>query len=244
MTRQDPARFDGFTKTFGTTTAVEDLTFALRCGRILGLLGSNGAGKSTSLRGLLGLIHPTSGTATVFGVPYGELAHPARQVGVSMDGMGFVSHLSGRRNLLIAARAADLAASRVDAVLDQVGLTDSAGRKVKGYSTGMRQRLSIAAALLGDPELLVLDEPANGMDPEGIRWLRTLLRSLADEGRTVLVSSHQLAELEQTVDDVAVLQRRLLFCGSLAQLTEDGSSRLEEKFFELTATPVSGAAVA
>ncbi|MFD7169516.1 ABC transporter ATP-binding protein [Streptomyces violascens] len=244
MSGADPARFDGFTKTFGGTTAVEDLSFALRPGRILGLLGANGAGKSTSLRGLLGLVRPSSGSATVFGVPYADLAHAARRVGVSMDGMGFISHLSGSANLRIAARAAGVERGRVAEVLDLVGLApDAAGRRVKGYSTGMRQRLSIAAALLGDPELLVLDEPANGMDPDGIRWLRGLLRQLADEGRTVLVSSHQLAELEQTVDDVAILQRRLLFCGSLAELTDDGS-RLEEKFFELTTAQVSGASVA
>ncbi|MFE9404851.1 ABC transporter ATP-binding protein [Streptomyces sp. NPDC006530] len=236
-----PARFDCFTKTFGATTAVEDLSFALHPGRVLGLLGSNGAGKSTSLRGLLGLVRPSSGCATVFGVPYPELAHAARRVGVSMDGMGFIPYASGAGNLRIVARAAGVEHGRVAEVLDLVGLApDAAGRRVKGYSTGMRQRLSIAAALLGDPELLVLDEPANGMDPDGIRWLRGLLRQLADEGRTVLVSSHQLAELEQTVDDVAILQRRLLFCGPLAELTGDGS-RLEDKFFELTTAQVSGA---
>nr|WP_239077792.1 ATP-binding cassette domain-containing protein [Streptomyces sp. SID9124] len=217
-------------------TAVEDLSFTVRPGRIVGLLGRNGAGKSTALRVLLGLARATSGHATLFGQPYEELPDAARRVGVSMDSTGPMPGTTGRRDLRIWARLLGLPAARVDEVLDQVGLTDGADRKVKGYSTGMRQRLALATALLPDPELLVLDEPVNGLDPDGIRWLRELLRSFAAEGRTVLLSSHLLAEVEQTVDDVVILQRTLRFAGELSQLTGDGAERLEDRFFELAGT--------
>lgn len=233
MSAAGVVRANGLTKRFGSFEAVHDLTFEVRPGRVTGLLGRNGAGKSTSLRMLLGLVRPTAGTATVFGHPYTELPDAARRVGVCMDGIGPTPGASGRRDLRIWARALGVGDSRVDEVLDRVGLTDSADRAAKGYSTGMRQRLALATALLGDPELLILDEPANGLDPDGIRWLRDTLRALAAEGRTVLVSSHLLAEVEQTVDDVVIVQRTLRFAGSLAELTFDGVERLEDRFFTL-----------
>lgn len=234
------ARFDGVTKVFGGTAVVEDVSFDVRPGRIVGLLGRNGAGKTTSLRMLLGLTRPTSGRTTVFGKPYTELPHAERRVGVSMDGIGALPGVTGRRDLSIWARMLRLPGSRVDEVLEQTGLTEAADKKIKGYSTGMRQRHALAAALLADPELLVLDEPANGLDPDGIRWLRTFLRSLADEGRTILVSSHLLAEVEQTVDDVVILQRTLRYSGKLADLTADGTESLEDRFFELAGTGTAG----
>ncbi|MFJ7206296.1 ABC transporter ATP-binding protein [Streptomyces sp. NPDC098789] len=233
MSAAGVVRAAGLTKEFGRFTAVQDVTFEVRPGRVTGLLGRNGAGKSTSLRMLLGLVRPTSGSATVFGRPYTELPDAARRIGVCMDGIGPTPGASGRRDLRIWARTLGVSNARVEEVLDRVGLTDSAGRSAKGYSTGMRQRLALATALLADPELLVLDEPANGLDPDGIRWLRDTLRALAAEGRTVLVSSHLLAEVEQTVDDVIVIQRTLRFAGTLAELTSDGAERLEDRFFSL-----------
>ncbi|SNQ49634.1 ABC transporter ATP-binding protein [Frankia canadensis] len=229
-------RFDAFTKTFGGTRAVENLSFEVQAGRIVGLVGPNGAGKSTSLRGLLGLVRPTSGSAAVFGAPYAALADPARRIGVSMEGVGLNPAHTGRRHLTVFARAAGLPDSRVTEVLDLTGIAHAAGRKLRGWSTGMRARLGLATALLGDPELLVLDEPTNGLDPEGVRWLRTFLREQAALGRTVLLSSHMLAELENTVDDIVVLNRTALFVGELTALTGDGS-RLEERFFDLLTKP-------
>ncbi|GAA3800579.1 hypothetical protein GCM10022403_038580 [Streptomyces coacervatus] len=227
----------GLTKRFGTMTAVEDVSFEVRSGRVVGLLGRNGAGKTTSLRMLLGLTRATAGTATVFGHPYQDLPRAAHRVGVSMDGINPLPGTTARRELRVWARALGLPSSRADEVLGQVGLDDRADRRVKGYSTGMKQRLALATALLPDPELLVLDEPANGLDPDGIRWLRTTLRSLASEGRTVLVSSHLLAEIEQTVDDVVVVQRTLRYAGSLDELTSGGTRALEDRFFELVGSP-------
>ncbi|MEU3643248.1 ATP-binding cassette domain-containing protein [Lentzea sp. NPDC034063] len=226
--------FDGFTKRYGDLVAVEDLTFSVRPGRVVGLLGPNGAGKSTSLRGLLGLLRPSEGRATVFGVPYRQLDRPAQAVGVHMDGLGFETGITGRRHLEICAVAAGVPRSRVDAVLAEVGLADAARRRLGKYSTGMKQRLGLATALIGDPDLLVLDEPANGLDPEGIRWLRQFVRSFAEKGGTVLLSSHQLAELAQTVDEVIVINRRTLFAGPLQALTADGRS-LEDSYFDLVA---------
>ena len=242
MSAAGVVRASGLTKQFGPVTAVQDVTFEVRPGRVTGLLGRNGAGKSTSLRMLLGLVRPTAGTATIFGHAYAELPHAARRVGVCMDGIGPTPGASGRRDLRIWARALGVADSRVDEVLERVGLTDSADRAAKTYSTGMRQRLALATALLGDPELLVLDEPANGLDPDGIRTLRDTLRALAAEGRTVLVSSHLLAEVEQTVDDVVVIQRTLRYSGSLAELTAGGTTRLEDRFFALVDGPAESAA--
>ncbi|MFB4424066.1 ATP-binding cassette domain-containing protein [Streptomyces sp. QL37] len=240
MSEAPVIEFHGVTKRFGGVTAVEDLTFAVRPGRVVGLLGRNGAGKSTALRVLLGLVRPTAGHATLFGRAYQDLPDAPRRIGVSMDTIGPTPGTTGRRDLRIWARSLGLPDSRVETVLSQVGLTDSADRKVKGYSTGMRQRLALATALLPDPELLVLDEPVNGLDPDGIRWLRELLRTLAAEGRTILLSSHLLAEVEQTVDDVVILQRTLRYSGALSRLTADGADRLEDRFFELADTSVSG----
>jgi ABC-2 type transport system ATP-binding protein len=229
-------RAEKLTKRYGPACVVENLTFEVGSGRIVGLLGRNGAGKTTTLRMLVGLTAPTTGRATTFGVGYTELPAAARRVGVSMDGIGPQAGVSGRRDLTIWARQMGIGKSRVTAVLDRVGLTDDADKPIKAYSTGMRQRQALATALLADPELLILDEPANGLDPEGIRWLRRFLRSLADEGRTILLSSHQLAEVAQTVDDVLILQRTLRYCGPLSDLTTDNRTTLEDRFFALVET--------
>ena len=195
------------TKRYGKTLAVEDLSFTVSPGTITGFLGPNGAGKSTTLRSILGLVHPTSGRTAVLGQPYRELDRPAQRVGAVLESFDAHPGRSGRNHLRVLATAAGIARSRVDEVLAMVDLTGAGGRRVKGYSLGMRQRLGLAAALLGDPEVLVLDEPANGLDPHGIRWLRDFLRSLAAEGRTILVSSHVLAEIAQTVDNVVIIHR-------------------------------------
>ena len=211
--------FDHLTKHFGATTAVEDLSATVRPGRVTAFLGPNGAGKTTTLRMLLGLVRPTSGSATFDGRTYAELADPVREVGTLLEATGFHPGRRARDHLRVLTTAARLAPDRPDQVLGQVGLVDAAERKVGGFSLGMRQRLGLAAALLGDPPVLVLDEPANGLDPQGIRWLRSFLRELAAQGRTVLVSSHVLPEVEQTADDVLVLARvRLVEQGRLADL--------------------------
>jgi ABC-2 type transport system ATP-binding protein len=208
------------TKRFGRTLAVNDLCFSASPGRIVGFLGPNGAGKTTTLRTLLGLARPTAGTATIDGRPYHDLEDPVRAVGAVLEGPQFHPGRSGRNHLRVLAAAAGLPRTRVDDVIQFVELEGAARRRVKGYSLGMRQRLSLAGALLGDPQALVLDEPANGLDPQGIRWLRDLLRTLAAEGRTVLISSHVLAEVAQTVDEVVVISRgRLVARGSLDELT-------------------------
>ncbi|MFC1430131.1 ATP-binding cassette domain-containing protein [Streptacidiphilus sp. N1-3] len=240
MSSAPAIEFQSLTKEFGTVRAVEELSFQVRPGRVTGLLGRNGAGKTTSLRVLLGLARPTSGSATVFGHRYQDLPRAAHRIGVSMDGLGWTPGATGRRELRIWASTLGLPTSRVDQVLERVGLTESADRRVKGYSTGMRQRLALATALLADPELLVLDEPANGLDPDGIRWLRTTLRSLAEEGRTVLLSSHLLAEVEQTVDDVVVLERTLRYAGPLSELIPRQNDRLEDRFFDLVGAGTVG----
>src|SRR5437868_9311487 len=211
---------EALTKRYGTVTAVSDLSFELAPGRITGFLGPNGAGKSTTIRLLLGLAAPTSGRATINGRPYRELRDRLRRIGALTDPNVFHPGRSGRRALRIAARPARIGGQRVEEVLDLVGLGGAAHRRAGGYSQGMRQRLALAAALLGDPETLVLDEPANGLDPEGVRWLRGLLRGLAAEGGTVLVSSHLLAEVAQTVGAVVILDHgRLVTQSSLAELT-------------------------
>jgi ABC-2 type transport system ATP-binding protein len=208
------------TKRFGRLTAVDDLSFALEAGTITGFLGPNGAGKTTTLRMLLGLAAPTSGRALIFDQPYAQLAGAARRVGAVLEATDFHPGRTGRDHLRTLSRAVELPDSRVDEVLGLVELTDAARRRVQGYSLGMRQRLGLASALLGDPELLVLDEPANGLDPEGVRWLRDFLRTFASEGRTVLVSSHVLAEVAQTVDQVLIISRgRLVVETSLERLT-------------------------
>ncbi len=198
---------EGLSKRFGKTQAVAGLSFRVEPGTITGFLGPNGAGKSTTLRSVLGLVHPDAGSATVLGVPYRRLDRPLHRVGAVLEASEVHPGRSGRNHLRVQAAAAGLPASRVDEVLALVELSAAAKRRVKGYSLGMRQRLGLATALLGDPEVLVLDEPANGLDPAGIRWLRDLLRSLAAEGRTVLVSSHVLSEVAQTVDRVVIIHR-------------------------------------
>jgi ABC-2 type transport system ATP-binding protein len=199
---------------------VDDLSFAVERGRITGFLGPNGAGKTTTLRVLLGLVEPTGGTATILGRPYRGLDEPARRVGAVLEATGYHPTRSGRNHLRILAAATGAPRERVDEMLALVRLEEWGRSKVKTYSLGMRQRLSLACALLGDPEVLVLDEPANGLDPEGIRWLRDLLRSLSAEGRTILISSHVLSEIAQTVDDVAIIHHgRLLAHAPLAELT-------------------------
>ena len=226
---------DHLSKHYGAVRAVDDLSFTLQPGSITGFVGANGAGKSTTLRMLLGLTRPSSGTATIDGRAYADLKNPARAVGALTDPDVFHPRRRGRDALRVLAAAGGIADSRVEEVLELVALTDAAGRRVGGYSMGMRQRLGLAAALLGDPPTVVLDEPANGLDPMGVRWLRTLLRDLADEGRTVLVSSHQLAELAQTVEDVILIDGgRLVATGSMdALLSEGGASSLEDLFLNL-----------
>jgi ABC-2 type transport system ATP-binding protein len=195
------------TKRFGDVVAVDDLSFEVRPGGVTGFLGPNGAGKSTTMRMVLGLVAPTSGTATVLGLPYASLAEPARAVGAVLETQSFDPRRSGRNHLRVIATAAALDPARVDAVLELVDMAGAADRKAGTYSLGMRQRLALAAALLGDPAVLILDEPANGLDPQGIRWLRGFLRSFAAQDRAVLVSSHLLAEMAQLADDVVVIGR-------------------------------------
>jgi ABC-2 type transport system ATP-binding protein len=208
------------TKRFGSLVAVDDLSFSLDTGTVTGFLGPNGAGKTTTLRMLLGLAAPTSGKALIFDRPYVELARPALRVGAVLEATDFHPGRRGRDHLRMLGRSLGVPDRRVDEALRLVELTDAAKRRVKTYSLGMRQRLGLAAALLGDPELLVLDEPANGLDPEGVRWLRDFLRAFAAQGKTVLISSHVLAEVAQTVDRVLIINRgRLVVESSLDQLT-------------------------
>ena len=195
------------TKRFRSATAVDDLSFSVPRGRITGFLGPNGAGKTTTLRVLLGLALPTNGRASVAGKRYRELEAPLETVGAVLEASNYHPARTGRNHLRVLAAAAGIENARVDQVLAEVELSDAARRRVGGYSLGMRQRLSVAAALLGEPELLVLDEPANGLDPEGIRWLRNFLRSFADGGGTVFVSSHVLAEVSQLADEVVIIHR-------------------------------------
>src|SRR3990170_4644347 len=222
------------TKRYGELVAVDELTFSVRSGTVTGFLGPNGAGKTTTLRLLLGLAKPTAGEALVFGRRYRDLEDPARQVGAVLESSDLHPGRSGRDHLRALALAAEIPSSRVEEVLALVGLEAAAGRRVKTYSFGMRQRLGLAAALLGDPELLVLDEPANGLDPAGVHWLRTFLRRFAEQGGTVLVASHMLAEAAQTVDQVLIIDRgRLVAGGRLDELTEGGRT-LEDAYLELT----------
>ena len=224
----------GLTKRFGPVLAVDRLSFEVERGTVVGFLGPNGAGKTTTLRMLLGLVRPDEGTATINGRAYLDLAEPLHQVGAVLEASSFHPGRTALSHLRIQALAGQADPSRIDDVLDLVGLTEAAGRRVGKFSLGMRQRLGLAAALLTDPELLILDEPANGLDPEGVRWLRDLLRGLADEGATVLVSSHILAEVAQTVDSVVILDHgRLVTQSTLAELTL-GAEDLEDAFFRLT----------
>jgi ABC-2 type transport system ATP-binding protein len=211
---------DSLSKKFGQVDAVQDLSFALEAGTITGFLGPNGAGKTTTLRMLLGLAVPTSGRALVFDQRYAELERPSHRIGAVLEATDFHPGRSGRNHLRTLSQAAGIPDARVDEVLRLVELDGAANRRVKGYSLGMRQRLGLASALLGDPDLLILDEPANGLDPEGVRWLRDFLRGYAKGGRTVLVSSHVLAEVAQTVDHVLIVAKgRLVIESPLADLT-------------------------
>ncbi|HEX6330794.1 MAG TPA: ATP-binding cassette domain-containing protein [Actinomycetota bacterium] len=244
MTNQivEPCRDDGatavvsvrsLTRRFGDLIAVDALSFSLEAGTITGFLGPNGAGKTTTLRVLLGLAAPTAGEALVFGRRYGALHDPAHRVGAVLESNDFHPGRSGRDHLRALAAAAEIPPSRVDEVLALVELEDASERRVKTYSLGMRQRLGLATALLGDPELLVLDEPANGLDPAGVHWLRGFLRRFADRGRTVLVSSHMLAEAALTVNEVVIIDRgHLVASGPLEELTKRGT--LEDVFLGLT----------
>lgn len=220
----------GLTKRFGPTIAVQDLSFSVAYGRIAGFLGPNGAGKTTALRALLGLLRPTAGVARLAGQRYRDLADPAGTVGAALDGGACHPGRSARQHLRALARAAGVAEGRVEDLLGLVGLEGAADRRAGGYSLGMRQRLGLAVALLGDPGILVLDEPANGLDPEGTRWLRGLMRSFAAEGRAVLVSSHVLGEVAQSVDEVVIIS--------------SGRSVLQASLDRLLAEHTSGARVA
>jgi ABC-2 type transport system ATP-binding protein len=230
------------TKRFGKTVAVDDLSFRVEPARVTGFLGPNGAGKTTTLKVILALARPTSGRATVAGQPYRRLKDPIHRVGAVLETSSYHPGRSGRNHLRVLAGTAGIPRSRVEEVLELVAMKDVARRRMKGYSLGMRQRLGLAAALLGDPEVLVLDEPANGLDPAGIRWLRDLLRSLASQGRTVFVSSHLLAEMEQIADDVIVIHRgRFVAQGPVVELASRATARVRvrspqaERLLELLA---------
>jgi ABC-2 type transport system ATP-binding protein len=224
----------GLVKRFGPVTAVDGLSFDVTPGTVTGFLGPNGAGKTTTLRILLGLVAADAGTATIGGRRYRDLPEPPHQVGAVLEATGFHPGRTARAQLRIQALAAEADPSRIEDVLDLVGLAGAADRRIGGFSLGMRQRLGLATALVADPEVLILDEPANGLDPEGVRWLRGLLRGFAAEGGTVLVSSHLLAEVGQTVDSVVIVDRgRLVAAGPVAELTAGGTG-LEDAFFRLT----------
>jgi ABC-2 type transport system ATP-binding protein len=236
----------GLTKQFKKVRAVDNLSFTVEPGTVTGFLGPNGAGKTTTLRMLLGLVTPTSGTATIGGYRYADLPDPLRTVGAALEAANFHKGRTGRNALRVQCAAAGLPASRADEVLAMVGMTAAANRKVRGYSLGMKQRLGLAGTLLGDPRVLILDEPANGLDPEGIRWLREFLRALAAEGRTILVSSHLLAEVEQTVDDVVIIAGgRSVRQGKVADLQAEqrSSVRVRTPQADQLAAALNGATV-
>ena len=229
----------GLTKRFGSVSAVHDLNFEVRAGEVTGFLGPNGAGKTTTLRMLLGLIKADTGTATIDGRDYQALAEPLHQVGAVLEASSFHPGRTARDQLRIQALAAHADAARIEAVLDLVQLSDAADRRVGKFSLGMKQRLGLANALLPQPKVLILDEPTNGLDPEGVRWLRDLLRRYAADGGTVLVSSHLLAEVEQTVDSVVIIDHgELVAQSSLADLTA-GQGGLEDAFLRLTTKEVA-----
>jgi ABC-2 type transport system ATP-binding protein len=214
------------TKRYGATAAVSDLSFTIRPGLVTGFLGPNGAGKTTTMRMILGLDRPTAGRVTIGGVPYARLAWPMRRVGALLDARAVHGGRTARSHLLSLAQTNNIPRRRVDEVLAIVGLTEVARKRTKGFSLGMSQRLGIAAALLGDPQILMFDEPVNGLDPEGIVWIRTLMRSLAAEGRTVLVSSHLMAEMENTADHLIVIGRgRLIADCSMADFIAGSSAQ-------------------
>ena len=225
----------GLTKRFGDVVAVDDLTFEVRPGRVTGFLGPNGAGKSTTLRAILGLVHPDAGTASVAGMPYAALDDPTRTVGAVLETQSFDPLRSGRDHLRVLASASAIDDQRAEQVLELVDLSAAGNRKAGKYSLGMRQRLALAGALLGDPRILILDEPANGLDPLGIRWLRDFLQAFSSRGNAVLVSSHQLGEMQQMADEAVVIHRgRLVRQASVAELTANGEKSLEDAFLDLT----------
>ncbi|MEU6997244.1 ABC transporter ATP-binding protein [Nonomuraea sp. NPDC046570] len=220
-------------KSFGAVQAVHDLSFTVEPGTIAGFLGPNGAGKTTTLRMLLGLVKPSSGTALIHDRRYADLASPITQVGAVLEATAFHPGRTARVHLHVLCKAARLPLSRADEVLEEVEMTSAADRRVGGFSLGMRQRLALASALLGSPRTLILDEPANGLDPEGIHWMRAFIRSYATSGRTVLVSSHVLAEIEQVVDHVVIIRSgRLVWEGTLGELT--AGRTLEDAYLHLT----------
>jgi ABC-2 type transport system ATP-binding protein len=217
----------GLSKRFGPVNAVDGLTFSVEPGAVTGFLGPNGSGKTTTLRMVLGLVTPTAGEARINGSPFAQLENPARVVGAVLEAQGFHPARTARKHLEACAAAARVPTGAVDHVLRSVGLYDAGDRTVGGYSLGMRQRLALAVALLGDPQVLILDEPGNGLDPEGIAWLRTFLRGFAGSGRSVLVSTHLLAEVEQTADHLVVISRgRCVFQGPLSNLQNSRRSRV------------------
>jgi len=217
----------GLTKQYPKVRAVDDLSFTVEPGRVTGFLGPNGSGKTTTLRMVLNLVTPTKGTATISGVRYSALGEPPGTVGAVLEASSAHKGRTGRNHLRVYCAAAGYPTKRADEVLDLVGLTPAAKRKFKGYSLGMRQRLGIAAAMLGDPKVLILDEPANGLDPEGIRWMREFLRAFAGQGKTVFVSSHLLSEMEQLADDVIIIATgKLIAQGRIDQIV-DGKSQVE-----------------
>jgi ABC-2 type transport system ATP-binding protein len=214
------------TKRFGNKVAVDHLSFSVEPGRVTGFLGPNGAGKSTTMRVILGLDHPTSGSATIFGKPYAKLVNPLRTVGALLEAKSVHGGRSSRNHLLFLAQSQGLPKSRVDEMLDLVGLSDVAGKRARSYSLGMSQRLGVAAALLGDPQVLLLDEPVNGLDPEGVLWIRNLMKHLASQGKTVLVSSHLMNEMAVTADHLVVIGRgRLLAAAPTAEVVARGSGQ-------------------
>jgi len=228
-------RVERLTKRFGDVVAVDDLSFTVGRNTVTGFLGPNGAGKTTTLRVLLGLAAPSAGSATVLGVPYRRLADAPRRVGAVLEVTDFNPGRTGRDHLRTLALAGGIGVQRVDEVLSLVELSAAARKRVKGYSLGMRQRLGLAAALLGEPEVLLLDEPANGLDPEGVRWLRDFLREFVRDGRTVFVSSHVLAEVAQTVDRVVIINKgRLVVATSLPELTRGSTQTVRVRTPDVT----------
>ena len=224
--------FKNLTKQYKDVTAVDNLSFEVKPGRITGFLGPNGAGKSTALRCLLGLASATEGQALIGGKTYDQIDQPLKSIGAVLDSSGFNAALTAKQNMKVIATAGGLDKTKIDALLELVELGHAKNKRTKGYSLGMRQRLSLAVALMGDPQVLILDEPANGLDPVGIAWLRDFLRNPAKQGKTILVSSHQLAEMQHTVDDVIIINHgKLIAAGPLKTVSKNKS--LEQTFLEL-----------
>ncbi|HXH34479.1 MAG TPA: ATP-binding cassette domain-containing protein [Plantibacter sp.] len=232
-----PIEARGLRKTFHGRPRVDDVSFTVAAGRVVGLLGPNGAGKTTTIRLLLGLAHADAGDGLILGRRYRDLQHPARSVGAVLDAGGLHPARTGRQHLRIAAARIGVDASRVDVVLDEVGMTRDADRRANGYSLGMRQRVAIAAALLGEPTVLILDEPSNGLDPAGMQWLRLRLRAFADAGGTVLLSSHLLSDVQDIADDVVVVtDGRVLAQTSIDDVLSASSGDLEAYYLQITGT--------